>query len=137
MRSLSKTIVAVVLSYFIFYPCISFAGMVRMTDDQLFRLEIELEPAQPVVGTNTAVLIVTDARSNRSIDDAIIEVAPWMTLHGHGSPKKSAIKKTSAGRYRVENLFYTMEGDWDLLVTVQKGNSRDTATFPVMNVKNK
>ncbi len=137
MRSLSKIIAAVVLSHFLFYPGISLAGMVRMTEDQLFRLDLALEPAQPVVGTNTAVLIVTDARSNRTIDDAVIEVVPWMTLHGHGSPKKPAIKKTGAGRYLVENLFYTMEGDWDMLVTVQEGNSRDRATFPVLNVKNK
>ena len=137
MRSLNKTIAAVVLSLFLFYPGLSLAGMVRMTDAQLFRLELELEPTHPVVGTNAAVLIVTDARSNLTIDDAVIEVAPWMTMHGHGSSKKPAVKKTGAGRYRVENLFYTMEGDWDMLVTVQKGNSQDTATFPVMNVKNK
>jgi hypothetical protein len=30
-----------------------------------------------------------------------------------------------------------MEGDWDLLVTIQNDNSRDTATFSISNVKKK
>src|SRR5512143_3607308 len=137
MRSLSATLAAVVLSLLLFHPGVSLAGLVRTTDAQLFRLELEIEPAQPVVGTNAAVLVVNDARSGRPVEDAMLEVVPWMTMHGHGSPKKPAVKKTGAGQYRVENVFYTMEGDWDLLVTVQKGDSKDTATFPIMKVKKK
>jgi hypothetical protein len=116
-------------------PGSSLAGMDRTTDEKLFRLELALEPAQPIVGTNAAVLVVIDACSNRTIDEAVIELVPWMTVHSHGSPKKPGITGIGHGRYRVENLFYTMEGDWDLLVTVQKGTSRDTATFSVTNVK--
>ncbi len=71
----------------------------------------------------------------RTVDDAVIEITPWMTVHGHGSPKKPTIKKLGNGRYRVENLFYTMEGDWDLLVTIRKGNSLDMTEFPVRNVR--
>jgi hypothetical protein len=137
MRSSTTVSVAAVISFFLLCPAVSLAGTTRTTDSGLFLLELQMEPAQPVVGSNAAVLIVTDAKSNRTIDDAIIEVAPWMTMHGHGSPKKPEIKKTGDGRYRVENLYYTMEGDWDLIVTIQKGASRDTATLPVVDVKRK
>ncbi len=137
MPSISTTAAALVLSFFLFFPGFCLAGTSRTTDAELFRVELELEPSQPFVGTNAAVLIVTDVRLNRTVDDAVIEVAPWMTMHGHGSPKKPAVKKTGAGRYHVENIFYTMEGDWDLLITIQKGASRDTAAFPVTNVKKK
>ncbi|HSB35061.1 MAG TPA: FixH family protein [Nitrospirota bacterium] len=137
MRRLSTFIAAVVLSHLLFHPGVSLAGMVGTTDARLFQLELEMEPAQPVVGTNAAVLTVIDARTNRPVDDAVLEVVPWMTMHGHGSPKKPAVRKTDVGRYRVENIFYTMEGAWDLLVTVQKGDSKDTATFPVTQVKKK
>ena len=137
MRTLNTTIAAVILLFFLLCPGISLAGMNRTTDEKVFLLELELEPAQPIVGINAAVLTVTDARSNRTTDDAVTEVTPWMTMHGHGSPIKPVIKKMSAGRYRVENLYYTMEGDWDLLVTVRKGGFSDTATFPVVNVKKK
>lgn len=135
MHALSTAIPAVIFLFFLFCPGIASAGMNRTTDAKLFRLELEPDPAQPLVGTNAALLIVTDARSERAIEDAVIEVAPWMTVHGHGSPKKTAVKQMGNGRYRVENLYYTMEGDWDLIITVEKGDSRDTATFPITNVK--
>ncbi len=137
MRSLSATSVTVVISLFLICPIVSLAGITRTTDVKLFRVELEIEPSQPIVGSNAAILTVSDARSNQKIDDALIEVVPWMTMHGHGSSKKPAIKKTEGGRYRVENLYYTMEGDWDLIVTIQKGDSKDTVTFPVVNVKKK
>lgn len=137
MRGLSTIIAAFVLSYLLSLPGFCLAGTARTTDARFFSLELELEPVQPVVGTNAAVLTVIDARTNRPVDDAVLEVVPWMTMHGHGSPKKPAVRKTDSGRYRVENIFYTMEGDWDLLVTVQKGDSKDTATFPVRQVKKK
>jgi hypothetical protein len=137
MRTLSTTIGTAVLSLLLFYPAISLAGMTSTTDAKLFRLELELQPAQPVVGTNTAVLIITDAKSNQAVDEAKIEIVPWMTVHSHGSTKKPSIKKAGAGRYHVENIFYTMAGDWDLLVTIQKDDSRDTATFSIFNVKRK
>ena len=137
MRSLSATSVTVVISLFLICPNLSLAGITRTTDVKLFRVELEIEPSQPIVGSNAAILTVFDARSNQKIDDALIEVVPWMTMHGHGSPKKPAIKRSEGGRYRVENLYYTMEGDWDLIVTIQKGDSKDTATFPIVNVKKK
>ena len=134
MRLLSMTL-ASILVFPLFIFGIVFAEAGTMTDAKLFRLELELEPKQPVVGINAAVLIVTDAQSNRPIDDAVIEVVPWMTIHGHGSPKKAAIKKMGAGRYRVENLYYTMEGDWDLIITIQNKGAKDSATIPILNVK--
>lgn len=137
MRSSIAVSVAAVISLFLFCPAVSLAGITRTTDAKLFRVELEIDPSQPIVGSNAAVLLVIDARSNQKIDDALIEVAPWMTVHGHGSSKKPVVQKAGNGRYRVENLYYTMEGDWDLIVTIQKGASRDTATFPVVNVKKK
>ena len=135
MRSLNIISVAVVVVLCFLCPTVSRAGMDTMTDARLFRLELQLEPTQPVVGNNAAILTVSDARTNRKIDDAVIEIALWMTVHSHGSPKKPEIKKAGDGRYHVGNLYYTMEGDWDLLVTIQNDNSRDTATFSISNVK--
>jgi hypothetical protein len=137
MRSLSAASAAAVISLFLICPNVSLAGITRTTDVKLFRVELEIEPSQPIVGSNAAVLTVFDASSNQKVDDALIEAVPWMTMHGHGSSKKPAVKKAGNGQYRIENLYYTMEGDWDLIVTVQKGASKDTATFPVANVKRK
>jgi hypothetical protein len=137
MRTLSTTLVAAVLALSFFCPGISLAGMNILTDAKLFRLELELEPAQPVVGTNAVVLTVSDTRSNQKIDDASIEAVPWMTMHGHGSSKKPSIKNMGSGRYQVENVYFTMEGDWDLLITIENKGVKDSAIFSISNVKNK
>jgi hypothetical protein len=137
MRTLNIAVRAAVIAWIVIYPTISLAGMNSMTDAKLYLLELQLEPATPIVGNNAAILTVSDARSNRKIDDAVIEIVPWMTMHSHGSTKKPIIKKVGVGQYHVENLYYTMEGDWDLLVTIQNGGSHDTATFSISNVKKK
>lgn len=136
MRSLNIVAKAAVLVCLVLYPIVSLAAMNSVTDAELFLLELQLEPATPIVGDNAAMLTVSDARSNRKIDDAVIEIVPWMTMHGHGSSNKPVIKRVAAGQYHVENLYFTMEGTWDLLVTIQNGNLHDTATLPV-HVKKK
>ncbi len=82
-------------------------------------------------------LSITDARTSSPIDGAAVEVIPWMTMHGHGSPKKPSVKSLGSGRYKVENIFYTMEGDWDLMVNIQRKGVSDTATFTVTGVMKK
>jgi len=134
MRPLSTTAAAIVISLFLLCPGISPAGMNRTTEGNLFRIELRIDPPQPVVGNNSLLLDVYDARSNEKIDDAEIEVIPWMTMHGHGSSKKPTVHKQGSGQYRVENVFFTMEGDWDLLITIQKKGAKDTATFPISHV---
>jgi len=134
MRPLSTTAAAIVISLFLLCPGISPAGMNRTTEGNLFRIELRIDPPQPVVGNNSLLLDVYDARSNEKIDDAEIEVIPWMTMHGHGSSKKPTVHKQGSGQYRVENVFFTMEGDWDLLITIQKKSAKDTATFPISHV---
>ncbi len=109
----------------------------KTTDSKLFKIELRPEPSEPVVGTNAVLLAITDARSNAPVDGAAIEVIPWMTMHGHGSPKKPAVKPLGSGRYKVENIFYTMEGDWDLMVNIAYKGASDTVTFSISNVKRK
>ncbi len=112
-------------------------GAEKTTDGNLYRIDLRLDPEQPVVGSNAIVLTLSDVRSNAVIDKAGIEVIPWMTMHGHGSPKKPSVKALGSGRYRVENIFYTMEGDWDLMVNIKHNGAQDTATFTVTGVKRK
>ncbi len=124
-----------ILLFFLVGFC--FAGTSKTTDGKLFKIELQPEPSEPIVGTNAVLLAITDARSNAPVDGAAIEVIPWMTMHGHGSPKKPAVKPLGSGRYKVENIFYTMEGDWDLMVNIQHKGASDTATFTVTGVTRK
>lgn len=137
MRSLNVMTAAAALAALVLCPAVAFAGMNRTTDADLFRLELQLDPTRPVVGNNAAILTVIDARSGRIIEDAVIEIVPWMTIHGHGSPKKPSIQKTGHGRYVASDIVYTMEGDWDLLLTIRYNNVIDTAIFTITDVKKK
>lgn len=137
MRSFPAISGAVVISLLLLCVHTGIAVTNKTSHAKLFRLEFQIEPVQPIVGNNTVILTVYDARSNEKIDDAAIEAIPWMTMHGHGSSKKTSVKKEGSGKYLIENVYFTMEGDWDLMVTIQKKEAKDTATFPVSNVKKK
>ena len=137
MPSLSKMLVVAAISFFLLCPGISLAGASKTTDANLFRFELEGGLEKPVVGNNTVVLVVSDARSNRTIDDAKIEIIPWMTMHSHGSSKKPVVKAMGSGRYQVENVYFTMEGDWDLIISIEGKEGKDSAIFPILHVKKK
>lgn len=105
------------------------------SDGGLYTVSLRIERSQPVVGNNTVTLTICDSRSNVGIEGAAIEVIPWMTMHGHGSSKKTTVKERGGGIYTVENVYFTMEGDWDLLINIQKNSAKDTVTLPVKKVK--
>jgi len=86
------------------------------------------------VGSNMVTLIIRDASSGTAIEGAMVKVVPWMSMHGHGSPKETHVKEKGNGVYEVDNLYYTMEGSWDLLIAIQKGSVED-ATSVVVEVK--
>lgn len=106
------------------------------SDGGLYAVDLQIIPSQPVVGKNTVILTIYDGRTNAKIEGAAIEVIPWMTMHGHGSPKNAIVKEQGGGKYAVENVYFTMEGDWDLLINITKNGIKDTAIFTIKKVKN-
>ena len=120
-----------------------FCGEIAMAENAEIRSEggffivkTQIEPSSPVVGTNVVTLTVLDGRSKTAIDGAKIEVVPWMTVHGHGSSKKTRIKEKGKGIYVVENVYFTMTGEWDLLIKIQKDGIEDKVIVTFKNVKN-
>ncbi len=64
-----------------------------------------------------------------------IEVIPWMTVHGNGSPKNAMIKEHGCSEYAIENVYFTMVGDWDLLINIMKYEIKDTVDLmPCMEI---
>ncbi len=114
----------------------SFAETVeKRTDAGYFIVKLRADPSPPVVGTNTLTVAVRDGRSHAAVEGAVLEVVPWMTLHGHGSSKKARVEEIGKGEYEVDNVYFTMEGDWDVLITVHKGDIKDTASVTFKNIK--
>jgi hypothetical protein len=75
---------------------------------------------------STLRLAVFDPRGEAAPAVEITEVKPWMSVHGHGAPvKKMTVARDTAEPlssapthvWLVDKLFFTMSGDWELLVT--------------------
>jgi len=96
-----------------------------------FSILVQTEPHEPVVGPNKVILTIRNAGTGSAMEGATVKVVPWMSMHGHGSPKETHVKEEGNGVYEVENVYYTMEGPWDLLISIQKGNVEDTASVIV------
>jgi hypothetical protein len=109
--------------------------MGKKSDGGFYAVDLQIVPSQPIVGKNIVTLTIYDGRSNAKIEGAAIEVIPWMTIHGHGSPKNSIVKEQGGGKYTAENVYFTMEGDWDLLINITKNGIKDTVIVSVKNVK--
>jgi hypothetical protein len=96
-----------------------------------FIFVLQAEPSAPVVGSNRIMLTIRDAGSGAAVEGATVRVVPWMSMHGHGSPKETRVQEKGNGVYEVDDVYYSMEGSWDLLVSIQKGNLEDAAGVAV------
>lgn len=132
MRS---SVIPIVIVLFLFSGRSAAGAIEKQSDGGLYTVNLRIEPLQPVVGNNTVTLTIRDSRSKVRIEGAAIEVIPWMTMHGHGSSKGTTVKERGSGIYTVENVYFTMEGDWDLLINIRKNKAKDTVTLPVKKVK--
>ncbi len=53
----------------------------------------------------------------------LVEVKPWMKVHGHGTGnKKIKIQQVSATVFELSNIFFIMDGPWELEVTAKLQN---------------
>jgi len=105
------------------------------SEEGRFVIKVHTEPAHPIVGANVVIVTILDGRSGIPLEGVIIEATPWMTIHSHGSSKKTRIKEKGKGLYHVEDVFFTMAGDWDLLLTLRKDAIEDKAIVTFKNVK--
>lgn len=112
------------------------AGTDHRTKKGAFIFAMQTEPAEPVVGSNRIILTVKDAGSGAAVEGATVRVVPWMSIHGHGSPQETHVKEKGKGVYEVDDIYYSMGGAWELLLTIQKGIVEDAASVAV-DIKSK
>jgi len=105
------------------------------SEEGKFLIKAQTEPDHPIVGNNVVTLTLLDVRSRNPVEGVRIEAVPWMTIHGHGSSKKAWVTEKGKGVYVVEDVFFTMAGDWDLLITLRKDKIEDKAIVTFKNVK--
>ena len=64
------------------------------------------------------------------VEDAVITVTGGMPVHDHGLPTDpKATHALGNGDYLLEGVRFHMNGDWELLVTVEAEGRRDTAVL--------
>jgi hypothetical protein len=89
--------------------------------------------ANPVmVGKNNMTVTIRDVKSMKPLERKLnIEALPWMPAHEHGSSNKPIITYLGKGKYRIEEITFTMPGDWDVYLKIQDGGNEDSVVFNV------
>lgn len=132
-----KTAVFVIFLWIFSFSQDSVADVIEQKSlNGTFVVQLQVKPDPPRMGiNNTAILIVYERDSKVKVEGALIEVTPWMTVHSHGSSKKAKIKEKGDGVYTIEDVYFTMEGEWDLIVKIAKNKQEDQVVFTFRNVK--
>jgi len=111
-------------------------SLFKITDKKLYSVEILLKDAPFHVGANTMDIIVhKDVEGNRDVENAVLQVTPWMPLMGHGVRQEPVITERGAGLYTAENVVAIMDGYWELRVDIQGDVGRDTVVFEFPDVR--
>lgn len=128
--------VIIVLSIF-FLSSVSVAKTIeKYSDNGFFIIKIQAQPDPPVVGQDvTLTVTIYDSHSKIPVVGAKVEVIPWMTAHSHGSSKRTRTIEKGNGVYTIEDVYFTMEGDWDLLINIRKNNIEDRCTVTLKDIK--
>jgi hypothetical protein len=114
-------------------PLASFAeGDSWLTRSGYYRVSYQSE-LQPVAINRIHTWIFHIATAEGApVDDAEITVTGGMPLHNHGLPTAPRMTADLGnGDYRVEGMRFHMNGDWELLVTVDVAGRRDTVIIPL------
>lgn len=59
-----------------------------------------------------------------------VSIVPMMRQHGMASPEVIA-QPLPDGRYRADGLLFSMDGDWQIEVYIDRSDVREIATFQV------
>lgn len=105
----------------------------KITDNKKFQVEITPPGDGFKVGTNDLTLKITDSKG-KTVKGAVVSITPWMPDMGHGVMLKPEVKETGKGSYAAKNVGFSMPGKWQLVVTVNKKDIDDRATFEFADI---
>jgi len=105
----------------------------KTTDNKRFEVVITPPGDGFTVGTNDLALKISDSEG-KGVTGAIISITPWMPGMGHGVMLKPSVKETGSGYYSAGNVGFSMPGQWQLIVTVNKKDLQDKATFEFASI---
>lgn len=105
-----------------------------MTSDS-GRLHVEFRSApQPLEqGENKLWLTIHDHETHAPSDGLAFTVEPWMPAHDHGSSTVPVVIAEGNGKYLVDNVVFTMPGEWELRIHIT--SPFDDALAPTVTIR--
>jgi hypothetical protein len=90
------------------------------------------DPAPPQRGDNTWIIRIDDVAAGAPLENATLDVVPFMPAHGHDSPKTVNITAGAVpGEYVLSPVNLWMPGVWETTIkaTSMDGTMSDTALY--------
>ena len=93
-------------------------GHTHSTEMELYQITFDGTEVPHTVGVNQYVVLIT-TRDGVAVENAQIQLKPWMPDHGHGSDRDPTVVEEAPGRYVFTEVSYTMPGRWQLITEVR------------------
>jgi len=127
-----KTLVLLTVACFVIFSGCS-SNVTRTTDKGLFHIKLSSNEGLLKYGRNAVDVYVTDDKG-RGVENAQIEITPWMPEHGHGTIWPPVVIEQEKGLYRTV-IPLIMIGHWELKIRIRKGDLQDGTTFDFPDVR--
>ena len=101
----------------------------RLSEKKLYRAT--LQPAAPLKLRDllTVPVLIVDA-DGKPVEGARISIDGGMPEHGHGLPTRPRMGRAlGQGVYELEGLRFSMDGWWELILTIVGPRGSDRVTF--------
>lgn len=103
---------------------------VTRSGDYRISYDSELEPI--VINRIHSWIFHVETSAGDPVVGATITATGGMPLHNHGLPTNPRMTADLGnGSYRFEGFRFHMNGEWELLVTIDHGGRRDTVIIPL------
>lgn len=103
-----------------------------LTRSGYYRISYESELDPIVINQIHSWIFHVETDAGEPVLGATITATGGMPLHNHGLPTEPRMTADLGdGRYRFEGFRFHMNGDWELLVTIDVNGRRDTVIIPL------
>jgi len=127
-----KYLVLLTMACLVFLSVCS-SNATRITEKGLFHIKLSSKEELLRYGRNEVNLYITDDKGS-GVENAQIEITPWMPEHGHGTIWPPVAIDKGKGLYRAV-IPLTMTGHWELRIKIHKGDLQDSTVFDFPDVK--
>lgn len=125
---MSRMMIAVVgLCLLLLLAACGGSGITQSSQTDTYNVQLSLDGAG--FDERTATIEITD-RSGQPVTADQVVLAPTMKSMGMAAPEAPA-RMVAPGRYEAQSAFFSMLGEWDVVVRVSAGGAEEVASFKI------